>query len=286
MAACGESADAALCFHAYWSQHVLFRYHPPQISQPGLICSRWQHHTLLHARIQKRAHTHTSWISVSHRGDVFFSETWWTRLQWINIWCALASAEDSGRHVWTLHALRVDPQPPHQRCTQTNMSLTDTVNHTQIPKTSFYFVFSVGYMVCSRGEHETVQAFDSALSSAPVLVGSRSRHIRCELGHSLQREFHIWICVTGYTHLCSAGARACCQFGEKRRRAPGVWPLLPPSCAGFFPDSPRLARSPSFAPRSVSISAPFRRRFPSLFFPHPRVRSRALLTVSANAHKN
>lgn len=71
MAACGESAAAALCLHAYWSQHVLFRYHPPQISQPGLICSRWQHHTLLHARIHKCVHTHTSWISVSHRGDVF-----------------------------------------------------------------------------------------------------------------------------------------------------------------------------------------------------------------------
>lgn len=134
-------------------------------------------------------------------------------------------------------------------------------------------------MVCSRGEHETVQAFDSALSSAPVLVGSRSRHIRCELGHSLQREFHIrtyqkvhehkGICVTGYTHLCSAGARACCQFGEKRRRAPGVRPLLPSSCAGFFPDSPHLARSPSFCTRFVSISAPFRRHFPSLFFSTP-----------------
>lgn len=37
---------------------------------------------------------------------------------------------------------------------------------------------------------------------------------------------HRGICVTGYTHFFSAGARSCCQFGEKRRGAPGVWPLL------------------------------------------------------------
>ena len=151
MAACGESAAAALCLHAYWSQHVLFRYHPPQISQPGLICSRWQHHTLLHARIHKCVHTHTLRESVCLIGVMFF--------QWnlMNL-----AAEDqylvhsclrrrSGRHVQTLHALRVDPQPPHQHCTQTNMSLTDTVNHAQIPKRAFCFVLFSGIYGVFKG---------------------------------------------------------------------------------------------------------------------------------------
>lgn len=102
------------------------------------------------------------------------------------------------------------------------------------------------------GGHDSVQAFDSILSSTLVLVGSSYSHIllwatsHISTGvthmhthipthtHTYQKVHnHEGICVTGYTHFSSAGARACCQFGEKRRRAPGVWPLLPLSCSGF-----------------------------------------------------
>lgn len=48
---------------------------------------------------------------------------------------------------------------------------------------------------------------------------------------------HRGICVTGYTHFFSAGAWSCCRFGEKRRGAPGVWPLL----SSPLPDSSQFS---------------------------------------------
>lgn len=104
-------------------------------------------------------------------------------------------------------------------------------------------------MMCSRGEQDTVGAFNTALSCTLALVGSSSSYICCERGRTLcpphactrtskkGAQAHRGICVTGYTHFFSAGARSCCQFGEKRRRAPGVWPLL----SSPLPDSSQFS---------------------------------------------
>lgn len=90
---------------------------------------------------------------------------------------------------------------------------------------------------------------------------------------------HKGICVTGYTHFFSAGAPACCQFGERRRRAPGVWPLLPPPCAGFSLDSPHLPLPVFHALNPTPLS--LRHPLPSLF-PHSHRHSPAHPAFSRN----
>lgn len=49
---------------------------------------------------------------------------------------------------------------------------------------------------------------------------------------------HRGICVTGYTHFISAGARSCCQFGERGREPPEFGLFFPLLCR-ILPNSPR-----------------------------------------------
>lgn len=131
------------CFHAYWSQHVLFRYHPPPnfIAVANLSLTTTSH-TPTCPHSQTRVHS-TGFLSVQS-GCVIRMRSWTTRLQspaqlpQINNQCECRASASVNHPSDTcelcMNTLHEHP-PQHSKCIHTpthkhtNVSLSDTVNH-------------------------------------------------------------------------------------------------------------------------------------------------------------
>lgn len=151
-----------------------------------------------------------------------------------------ASAND----LWdTKHTLHAAPTLPSNAHTQMWVYLTRWIMPKSPGAFLLLFFFCVGYMMCSWGEEDTTQAFDTALSSTLLLVSSSSSHNHCEPGHSLQQEvspFHLH--THTYTHPKGAQAygdlckgihtssrqelEPAVSLVKRGCKPPGVWPLL------------------------------------------------------------
>ena len=155
-------------------------------------------------------------------------------------------------HMWASHTLHADPNHT-VRCTRTNVSLTDTVNHAQIPSERFFFFFSRIYDVFKGVNRNTVRAFWHRIVIHPGACGLQS-HPLWARSHDQQEPRSRTskrctsirgICVSGNTRFFSAGARAMLSVWWKEAASP--WSLassLPIFC-WILPNSPSFTLHPS-----------------------------------------